>query len=76
MVNLLVLDASLPPDGARAVLERMEADPPPTVVVTAAVPGDGLWAYALNVADCIPDPLTLGRLQGGVDARARSGARR
>lgn len=64
---LLIVDAAFPPDGAQAVLARLERDVPPAVVITSAEPGDGLWAYALGAVDCLPAPVTLDRLRTAVD---------
>ena len=71
-VHLLVLDAGLPPDGARIALEKMNGEMPPSVVVTSAAPGDGLWAYAFGAVDCIAEPPSRPRLRTAVErARAR-----
>lgn len=69
-VHLLVIDARLPPDGARAAIERLNGEAPPAVIVTSACPGDGLWAYDLGAVDCLPFPFEPDRLATAVE-RAR-----
>ncbi|WP_412068878.1 LytR/AlgR family response regulator transcription factor [Rubrivirga sp. IMCC43871] len=61
-VQLLVLDSDLPPDGARAALERIGEDVPPAVVVTGASAGDGLWAFGAGAVDCLESPIHTDRL--------------
>lgn len=60
--DILLLDARLPPDGGDATLARLADDAPVAVIVTAARPGDGLWAYAHGAVDCLPAPLDPRRL--------------
>ncbi|MEM1115906.1 MAG: LytTR family DNA-binding domain-containing protein [Bacteroidota bacterium] len=68
-VDLLLIDARLPPDGARVALEQLP-EAPPAVVVTSAASGDGLWAYALGAVDCLPEHADDARLTEAVE-RAR-----
>ncbi|WP_412061828.1 LytR/AlgR family response regulator transcription factor [Rubrivirga sp. IMCC45206] len=69
-VQLLVLDVDVPPDGARAALDRIGADVPPAVVVTGAGTGDGLWAFGAGAVDCLEAPASPDRLLTAVH-RAR-----
>lgn len=74
--DLIILDASLPPDGGIAMCRRLRQDPAtaglPIIVVTASADSaEKIEALEMGADDCIAQPLQVGELVAHIRAVSR-----